>query len=163
MRALFLCALMGGVVGVAFVGCNPNSIGRPCVNPQGSDVRGTQISDPALECPSRLCLIQPVSTTGGAVADGGVTVPRATCTAPCQNNGDCEAETKSQCAGGFVCAVAATAGPFCCRKVCVCRADLQANVNEDPVDGGVILPHACDPETWKMSGMAPTCPNVKVK
>lgn len=162
MRALVLCALVGGVAGVGFLACNPNSIGRPCVNPQGSDVRGTQISSPALECPSRLCLIQPV-TSGGAMTDGGATVPRATCTAFCDNNGDCNPpETKSQCASGFVCAVASTAGDFCCRKMCVCKDDLQVNVNENP-DGGIITPHVCDPNTYKGTGMTPSCPYVKVQ
>ena len=163
MRSLFLCALLGGVVGVGFLACNPNSIGRPCVNPQGSDVRGTQISSPALECPSRLCLIQPISSSGGAVADGGTAIPRATCTATCDSNSDCDSpENTSQCKH-FVCAVAATAGPFCCRKMCICKDDLQPSVNEDPVDGGVILPHVCDPKTYQGTGMAPTCPNVKVQ
>lgn len=152
MRAFVLCALVAGLVGVAFLACNPNSIGRPCVNPLGSDVRGTQISSPALECPSRLCLIQP---TGGT--DGGA---RATCTAACDDNGDCEAETTAFCQAGFVCAVASQAGPFCCRKMCVCRDNLVENLNV--VDGGVILPKACDPETYRGTGMTPQCPNVKV-
>jgi hypothetical protein len=157
MRALLLCALVGTVVGVGFVSCNPNSIGRPCVNPLGSDVRGTQISSPALECPSRLCLITPPS--GSSDTDGGA---RATCTAECQSDGDCGEETDKFCKKKFVCAVAATAGPFCCRKVCICRDDLKAGENQDPVDGGAKLPTSCDPVTYTSTGTTPQCPNVKL-
>ena len=159
MRAFLLCAVVSGLVGVGFIACNPNSIGRPCVNPQGSDVRGTQISSPALECPSRLCLIQPPAANSSV--DGGGA--RATCTAECDNTGDCDPETHKYCQAGFACAIAATAGPFCCRKVCVCREDLVPGVNQDPVDGGVITPHSCDPATYTGSGTTPECPNVKLK
>lgn len=156
MKALLLCTLVAGVVGALFFACNPNSIGRPCVNPLGSDVRGTQVSSPALECPSRLCLIQPARSD--TTTDGGA---RATCTAECSDDGDCSAETTKFCKE-FRCAVATTAGPFCCRKVCVCRDDLVANVNQDPIDGGVILPVSCDPATYKGQPLPPQCPNVKV-
>src|SRR4051812_4469173 len=158
MRAFLLCAVVSVVVGVGFLACNPNSIGRACVNPQGSDVRGTQISSPALECPSRLCLIQPPAANSST--DGG---SRATCTAECDNTGDCDPETHKSCAAGFACATAAPAGPFCCRKVCVCREDLVAGVNQDPIDGGTIIPHSCDPATYTGSGTTPECPNVKLK
>src|SRR4051812_18739833 len=115
MKALILCALTVGLIGLGFVACNPNSIGRTCVNPSGQAVLGTQVSSPALECPTRLCLLQPSGSNG---QDGG---DRATCTAPCDNDGDCDAETKAKCGAGFVCAVATEAGPFCCRKLCICR------------------------------------------
>jgi hypothetical protein len=157
MRALVWCTVLAAAAGAAFWACNPNSIGRPCVNPAGSDVRGTQISSPALECPSRLCLLQPAGGAAGS-DDAGV---RATCTAFCNNDGDCDPETKQYCQAGFVCAVAATAGNFCCRKMCVCKDDLQDNINRDPVDGGVILPAVCDPATYT-GGQTPTCPNVKL-
>jgi hypothetical protein len=160
MRALVLCALVAGVVAVGFFACNPNSIGRPCVNPAGSAVNGTQVSSPALECPSRLCLIQPPGASTGTTSgtDGG---PRATCTATCGSDDDCSPETTAFCPAGFVCAVATDTGAgFCCRKICVCRADLIPSFNQDPQDGGVILPHACDPNTWRSSPTPPTCPNV---
>src|SRR6476469_9883868 len=100
MRALLLCALVAGVVGAGLFACNPNSIGRPCVNPGGQAVLGTQVSSPALECPSRLCLLQPPNastdqtgqTQGG---DGGTF--RATCTADFYHNNAAAAETKSLC------------------------------------------------------------------
>src|SRR5438105_11509516 len=106
MRALLLCALMGAVVGSVLFACNPNSIGRACVNPGGQMVSGTQVSSPALECPSRLCLIEPPNASSGNItgADGGAS--RATCTASCNHDSDCDAETREFCKAGFVCAVA---------------------------------------------------------
>jgi hypothetical protein len=160
MRALLLCALLGGVVGVGLFACNPNSIGRPCINPGGQAVGGTQISSPALECPSRLCLIQPANaSTGNTGAGDGGAAYRATCTAGCNSNSDCSPETNAQCqdaAGnplGFVCAVATTGGPFCCRKICICRGDLVQGVNVDP-DGGVVTPFVCN------AANGSTCPNA---
>jgi hypothetical protein len=151
MRALFACAVIAAVVGLGVYGCNPNSIGRPCVNPAGSAPLGTQVSSPALECPSRLCLLQPLN----AGNDAGTQGARATCTASCDTNDDCDPETTSQCHSGFVCAVAVQAGNFCCRKLCICREDLVQGVNVN-VDGGVITPFSCDPKLNPM----PTCPNV---
>lgn len=157
MRALLLCALVAAVVGAGMFACNPNSIGRPCVNPGGQAVQGTQVSSPALECPSRLCLLQPPNASSGNIGqgtDGGAF--RATCTATCNHDSDCDAETKQYCKEGFVCAVATQAGPFCCRKICICRGDLVQGVNVDP-DGGTFTPFSCDPAL----NPAPTCPNVK--
>jgi hypothetical protein len=147
MRALLLCALVAAVVGVGILACNPNSIGRPCVNAQGSAVGGTQISSPALECPSRLCLIQPPNASSGTSGDtdGGA---RATCTAPCGSDSDCDPETTAFCKAGFVCAVAADTGPFCCRKLCICRDDLIPGKNTDPVDGGTVVPFSCTPQGY---------------
>jgi hypothetical protein len=84
-------------------------VGRPCINPTSGAPLGTQISSPALECESRLCLIQPT--------------PRATCTANCVEDADCGAANLSQCAAGFVCAVALDTGPFRCQRLCVCKDD----------------------------------------
>jgi len=159
MRALLLCALVVGVVGAGLFACNPNSIGRPCVNPGGQAVLGTQVSSPALECPSRLCLLQPPNASTGQTGqtqggDGGTF--RATCTAECQHDNDCDAETKQFCKEGFACAVATQAGPFCCKKLCICKGDLVEGVNVDP-DGGTIIPFSCDPK----QNPNPTCPNVK--
>jgi len=159
MRALLLCALVAGVVGAGLFACNPNSIGRPCVNPGGQAVLGTQVSSPALECPSRLCLLQPPNAssgqTGAQSADGGTY--RATCTAECQHDNDCDAETKSLCKEGFACAVATQAGPFCCKKLCICKGALVEGVNVDP-DGGTIIPFSCSKDN-----PMPTCPNAPTK
>lgn len=143
-------------------GCNPNSIGRPCTAPQNMP-SGVQIASPALECPSRLCLIE-ASTTGlGGTSDGGSATARATCTAGCSNNGDCEAETKEYCASGFMCAVATDVGNFCCRKLCICADDLAEGFNKttNPTTGKVqiITPTSCDPA--QNPDIVNECANVK--
>jgi hypothetical protein len=142
-RVVTLCALLGVVVGAFLSACNQNAIGRACVNPGGQQVAGTQLSFPALECPSRLCLIEPVGAANGNIVDvdGGV---RATCTARCDHDSDCEAETNDLCGSGFVCAIATDVGDFCCQKLCMCRDDLQPGKNVD-VDGNTITPLACTP------------------
>ena len=160
MRAFVLCALVAFVVGIGFFSCNPNSIGRPCVNAAGSVPAGTQVSSPALECPSRLCLIQPPGASSASLGDGGLA--RSTCTAECENDDDCSAETGEHCktADGrqsrFVCAVATQSGPFCCRRLCICREDLVPGVNQDPIDGGVQKPFSCD----RKQNPNPTCPHA---
>src|SRR2546430_13075598 len=106
MKALLWCALVAGVVGAGLFACNPNSIGRPCVNPGGQAVNGTQVSSPALECPSRLCLLQPANASTGQTGqtqggDGGTF--RATCTAEGQHDNDCSAEPNMYCKEGLAC------------------------------------------------------------
>jgi hypothetical protein len=133
-------------------GCNPNSIGRPCINANQNAATGVQIASPALECPSRLCLIQ--QTTDGTQGNS-----RNTCTASCESDGDCDAETKDYCQAGFRCAVATQVGRFCCRKFCVCQSDLSPGFNidsDDLANGNIITPHACDPT----SDAIITCSNV---
>jgi hypothetical protein len=139
------------IIAVAlFAACNPNSIGRPCVNPNDNPPSGTQISSPALECPSRLCLIQAINTPGSDMGNS-----RNTCTASCSSDSDCEAETKESCAAGFRCAVATEIGPFCCEKLCICADDLVETFNKQtppatPTDQNpkpkIITPFACDPK-----------------
>lgn len=158
MRALLLCTLLAGVVGAGLFACNPNSIGRPCVNPGGQAVVGTQVSSPALECPSRLCLLQPPNASTGNTGQGGDGgTYRATCTAECQHDSDCDPETTAYCKSGFVCAVATQAGPFCCKKLCICRSDLVEGTNVDP-DGGTVVPFSCT-----AANPMPTCPNAPIK
>jgi hypothetical protein len=163
MRALVLCALVAGIVSVGFFACNPNSIGRPCVNPANSAPLGTQVSSPALECPSRLCLLQPPNASSGVSGniDGGA---RATCTATCDNNDDCDPETKAFCSSGFVCAVAVQAGAFCCRKMCICKDDLVEGVNKTTNAMGqisVITPASCDPKQNSTGRSVANCRNVQ--
>lgn len=161
MRSLALVGLMLGVV--AFVCCTNNAIGRRCINPSQNAITGTdtQISHPALECPSRLCLLhsRTNSDPDAGVAGQGL----ATCTAFCGNNSDCPAETTEQCEAGFACAIVAQAGPFCCQKMCVCRRDLKETENVDH-DGGIITPFSCD-TSKKPDGTAVnpniTCQNIK--
>lgn len=158
MRALVGSLLVVMVIGSGFVACNSPAIGRECVNPTRTAVIATQISAPALECPARLCLLQPAPIVerpdlGGT--DLGTEPPaRRTCTAFCSSDDDCDPETKAQCPGGFVCAVATQSGSYCCRKMCICKADLVEGVNA--ADGGVATPWSCD----KVNNPNVTCKNL---
>ena len=149
MRAVVAQALLAVVVITA--GCTDNGVGRKCINPSGDGgILGTAVSSPALECPSRLCLLQ---------GTGGGTPNRATCTIKCATNDDCAGASISAmgmndgtCSSSFVCAVAAVAGAFKCQMMCICHEDLKCGYNSD-ADGGVITPSACP-----MSSPTPICP-----
>jgi hypothetical protein len=123
-RALSVALLLLGIMASA---CTDNPVGRICFI--GADA-GTEtenvIASPALECESRTCLhIQ------GFGPD--------LCTAECSDNSDCDAVKNSPCDTGFVCMVPVVVGPFCCKKLCVCRDYVVVP------DGGVQTPAACDP------------------
>jgi hypothetical protein len=124
---------------VGLTGCPKGDVGRPCVpasgNPIDPNFRQTLVSSPALECQSRLCLVQTYGPNIG---------PSATCTEQCTSDAQCQSdtETTAQCPSGFVCAVATLEGSFKCRSLCVCRSDLECGLNGD-ADGGVITPASC--------------------
>ena len=110
-----LLALVGG--------CEDKHIGRPCelganVDAGSSSGSTTIITSPALECPSRICVLPGAQKT----VDG--TGPL--CTASCNNDGDCaDGEVDStkggpRCKTGFACAYPTTVGDFCCQKMCIC-------------------------------------------
>jgi hypothetical protein len=107
-------------------GCGPSQVGRPCevgTTPLGgSSGQIVTVSSPALECPSRMCLL----------ADGNAAVAQGTgalCTAGCESDVDCEdAETgpkndpsDRRCENGFACMWPTSVGAFACQKMCVCR------------------------------------------
>lgn len=134
--------------------CEDKHIGRLCelgvpgVDGGTSGATAT-IASPALECPSRICILP------GATRDSDGT--QALCTATCDSNDDCEdGETVPMSAGrsdphckrGFVCMWPTTTGAFCCQKMCVCR-----DFVTEPM-GGFKKPPVCE------SGMS-TCANVR--
>ena len=137
VRGSFLMAL--GVLALGFVAsCQNNHIGRPCLTDApadagtGSTDKITIVSSPALQCPSRICLLP--------AANGNVDTSNesAFCTASCSTDDDCsDVDPGTQCQKGFVCTWATTSGPFCCEKLCVCH-DF---VNEPP--GGFQEPDTC--------------------
>jgi hypothetical protein len=47
---------------------------------------------------------------------------------------------ESPCKTGFTCAVPVVVGPFCCRKMCICKDYVVIP------DGGLDEPAACDPD-----------------
>jgi hypothetical protein len=122
-------------------GCTDNGVGRKCIIPPqdgGVSITSPELSSPALECVSRLCLIEPPT---------GTNPPRSTCTIRCATDADCVQAVMGNssdgfCGSNFVCAVATVQGAFKCKTVCVCRDDLVCGANGD-ADGGVITPAAC--------------------
>jgi hypothetical protein len=135
-------------------GCTDNGVGRKCILPPGdggaSNITSTEITAPALECPSRLCLIEPPQ---------GPNPPRATCTAQCTTDADCGQAVMGTngdglCATNFVCAAATAQGAFKCLKVCICKTDLVCGLNSDE-SGNVITPPSCP-----NGSPAPHCPIV---
>jgi hypothetical protein len=124
LMARVACVLV--FAAVATVGCGPSGgVGRPCevgTTPLASSSGQVMtLSSPALECPSRICLLP-----------GGNAIPQGTgalCTASCETDADCEdgeAGPKNdpadrRCENGFACAWPTTVGAFACQKLCVCR------------------------------------------
>ena len=152
--ALFALALaMFGLGGA----CEDKHIGRTCelgtMQMGGTSGSVATVSSPALECPSRICLLP------GAEKD-----PKGTgslCTAGCESNSDCEDgelgdktdPNDHRCKNGFVCMWPTTVGNFCCQRFCVCR-DFVA----EPM-GGFQPPEVCkSPSSGGPN--PPTCVNV---
>jgi hypothetical protein len=131
---------------VAATGCTDNGIGRKCISTigDGGAGQGTQLSSPALECPTRLCLIQNATA-------------RATCTMPCTTDDDCKdaitgSASDGLCDTNFVCAIATVVGSFACKSICICKGDLTCGFNSDSM-GNTTIPQPCPNATVP----APTC------
>lgn len=131
------------VIGIALLaaalttGCAENPVGRKCfIGSDGGVGESTAIvASPALECPSRTCLRVPRAP--------GLQLPEGSeytnlCTASCETDEDCDRVPESPCQTGFTCAIPVVVGPFCCRKLCICKDYLIIP------DGGVPIPAACD-------------------
>jgi hypothetical protein len=152
-RGLLVAAF--GVVILAGA-CDDKHIGRPCqtgVPPVDAGSSGgtfATVTSPALECPSRICLLP--GDVNGATSPTPGDHDGAFCTASCSTDDDCsdgEQGSKSdpndtRCKGGFVCGWPTTVGPFCCQKMCICHDFLTVPA------GGLQEPAACMPGT-------PTC------
>ncbi|MGN6111085.1 MAG: hypothetical protein ACTHU0_38665 [Kofleriaceae bacterium] len=128
------------VLFVALVACGGEPVGRICdlgdEMPKPSDV---VIASPSLDCVTRTCLRVPL----GRELPPGSTFPTGTsglCTAECSSDDDCERVPESPCVTGFTCGVAVPAGPFCCRKFCICKDYVVV-----PDSGELSVPAACDP------------------
>jgi hypothetical protein len=105
---------------VGLGGCEDKHIGRPCSLGIQADGGDTTITSPALQCPSRICILPQ------ADKEPMGTLPL--CTATCSSNSDCDGEgadksnpSDHRCRTGFTCTWPTTVGPFCCQKMCVCR------------------------------------------
>lgn len=146
MRPFLILSVLA--MAVLTAACSDQGIGRKCVNPSGGEVKGTLLVSPALECQTRLCFLNQ-------------TPVRSVCTATCDTDDDCESSISSKLEGDglcptgkkFRCAVATVAGPFCCKKICLCQDDLQQGYNADEA-GNPALPSACKPG-------GSSCPNIQ--
>jgi hypothetical protein len=147
---LLLAAALGVPMLILGGACTDNHIGRPCelgaeVDAGSGSGATTTIASPALECPSRICILPGAQKT----PDG--TGPL--CTASCSTDSDCADgeidKTKGgpRCKTGFGCMWPTTVGDFCCQKMCVCL-DFVA---EPP--GGFSQPEICTSSSFG-------CPNV---
>jgi hypothetical protein len=120
-------------------GCTDNPVGRICdlgaATPQVSEV---VVASPSLDCVSRTCLRVPPSRAlpPGSVLPSGNS---GLCTAECSSDGDCDRVPESPCVTGFTCGIAVTVGPFCCRKLCICKDYIVV-----PESGELAIPKACD-------------------
>jgi hypothetical protein len=128
--------LMLAGFGLSAVGCSDNPVGRKCdlgtATPQAGEV---VVASPSLDCVSRTCLRVPGSRTPppGNNYTGGL------CTAECSADSDCDRVPESPCILGFSCGIAVTAGPFCCRKFCICKDYIVV-----PDSGQLATPAACE-------------------
>lgn len=122
-----LVLLVGGVATALGLACGGEPVGRICfIGADASTASENVVASPALECQSRTCLqIQGEE--------------QALCTAECSSDDDCEKVPESPCQSGFTCIVPVVVGPFCCKKMCVCKDYLVIP------DGGIQAPAACDP------------------
>lgn len=127
-RSLFTMALIALALGA--LGCSENPVGRKCFIGDEPDLGQAVVTSPALECPSRTCLHMP----GQGESDSDL------CTAECSSDDDCDKVPESPCESGFTCAIPVVVGPFCCRKMCICKDYLVIP------DGGVPEPEACNPD-----------------
>ena len=156
MRAFSVAALMALVTTVGLgAGCTDLGVGAVCLNPrEDGKVEGTQLSSPALECRSRLCVLQEKNAKGDTLDP-----PRSTCTARCTSDADCQGALvatekdpdQRQCPNKkrFICAVATQTGPFGCHPICICEDDVQDSVTGDTlslvnsVTNKIVCPGSC--------------------
>lgn len=120
-------------------GCSDNPVGRICdLGASTPETGEVVVASPSLDCVSRTCLRVPKTRElppGSRFPEGN----SGLCTAECSADTDCDRVPESPCITGFTCGIAVTAGPFCCRKFCICRDYIAI-----PDSGELGTPKACD-------------------
>ena len=121
-------------------GCDSNPVGNKCfIADAGVDeITQARISSGAVDCISRLCLSVPTEV-GVVLPAGSEETPL--CTGGCSSDSDCDRVSVSPCQSGFTCRIQMSVGPFCCRKLCVCKDFFNV-----PDAGVSPTPPACDPD-----------------
>lgn len=146
-------------------GCTTNPVGRICdlgaATPQVGDV---VVATPSLDCVSRTCLRVPAQRKPPPGSNiGNLTLNQGLCSSECSIDGDCDRVPESPCLTGFTCGEATTAGPFCCKKFCICKdfVVIPDQSNELPVeaacDASNVLNHCCNLEGRPGNPMHPMC------
>ena len=127
---------------VALLGaCTDNPVGRLCdLGVEAPNPMESVVASPSLDCQTRTCLKVPLT---GQLPEGSSypTGNKGLCTAECESDDDCDRVPESPCKTGFTCAVPVVVGPFCCRKMCICKDYIVV-----PEDGTIPTPEACDPD-----------------
>ena len=147
------------VAATAVVSCTSGSqetnqyleIGHPCDILTDAGPRSAVYNPQALECPSRICLkpiVQQGATAGGVTDPSGdyTVLPTGPyCSAMCAKDSDCEGQqrdsqssTDRRCKTGYACGVIFEVGPFCCKKLCLCK---------DFYSGSLLTPVSCESPT----------------
>ena len=132
-------AAFGAMFVAASAGCSDNPVGRLCdLGASTPAVDTVVVASPSLDCVSRTCLRYPPNRP---LPPGSNPPPISSglCTAECSTDSDCDRVPESPCVTGFTCGIAVTAGPFCCRKFCICKDYIVI-----PDTGQLGTPKACD-------------------
>jgi hypothetical protein len=136
-------AAFGAVAAVATAGmsgCSDNPVGRLCdLGASTPAMNASAIASPSLDCVTRTCLrFKP--TRPPPPGANPQPLNNGLCTAECSADSDCDRVPESPCVTGFTCAIAVTAGDFCCQKLCICKDYILL-----PSTGQPETPAACDP------------------
>jgi len=136
---LLVCLSVTSLGAIAGSGCSDNPVGRLCdLGASTPTVDSVVVASPSLDCVTRTCLhFDP----NRPLPSGGDKPPLnvGLCTAECSADSDCDRVPESPCVTGFTCAIAVTAGPFCCKKLCICKDYIAL-----PMSGDLPPPAACD-------------------
>lgn len=133
---------LGAVVALAafgLAGCDDNPVGRLCdLGASTPTVDSIVVASPSLDCVSRTCLHY---TPNRPPPPGANPQPinSGLCTAECSADSDCDRVPESPCVTGFTCAIAVTAGDFCCKKFCICKDYILLPPSGEPEN-----PKGCD-------------------
>ncbi len=137
VRASLLGASLLALAAFGSMACEDNGIGRPCQVLADAGQQQAVYNSQALECPSRVCL-KPVQQPGGKKGLPQDTGPY--CSAVCSKDSDCDGQKRDnsddsdkRCSSGYTCGVAFVVGPFCCKKLCLCKDFLGDTSLQTPV------------------------------
>lgn len=140
--AVLVVLMTIAALGAGCSGRIDNPVGRICdlgtAQPPPTEVF---VASPSLDCESRTCLRQPPTRE---LPPGGTPPPANSglCTAECSSDDNCDRVPESPCVTGFSCRFPVTAGPYCCRRFCICKDYI---LIPDPDIIQMQIAEACDP------------------